>query len=750
MKICIIGKFPPIEGGVSVRTYWAARGLAERGHEVFVVTNADEVEDAFRVRLDDADDAPQLAPEFPETGGFVKVFSPERFGPRMRHSPTANPFVSKLAGLATQVLTDAGCEVIVANYFEPYAVAGHLAATWTDVPLLVQHAGTDVDRLMRIPELATTYKRVLRAADGVITTPRLVGRFAGMGVRPAAIHLLSTYPYPPAFTPDAEPLHPADVGRLAVRPPAAPVPPRAFDPRLPTIGMYGKPGEVKGTYDLIGALGMLRGEGLRFNLLLMIGTGRAADVGRAVMDGGLADSAWVLPFLPHWRVPRFIRTCTAVCFLERDFPIAIHGPMVPREVLACGTCLVLSGEILGKQHYRDRLGDGDNFVVAPDPKDRAALADRLRPLITHPERARAIGARGHLVAAGFPDYADVVDAWEALLTPFADRAPGPDAGPEAGPEAGSDAGPAATDAQTDDGAGQTTPARMADRITGELPWLRAALRSPDALLARFVEQRAAGPGLTDLGFTDLGFTDLDLTDLDLADEFCAYLYERIDDRAVRPGLTRECLRDIVRYQWARHWAARDERTGDRYATPPPVTNVLGGRRPALENIRELCPVVGVPVRVEHFDHDVTPLFCDVDTGHTDPGHTNTGHTDTGRDDIGTDRAAALPVLPTLPRAATTVCFARMPNLAPCERRVNAATERLLALCDGRATTKEIALRLAREAGAPLPAERLEQDVQDACALLRELYSSGIVVFRKPAVPGASTLEQPAEALGRSR
>jgi hypothetical protein len=45
MRICFIGKYPPIQGGVSAQTYWAVRGLAERGHEVCVVTNADEVED---------------------------------------------------------------------------------------------------------------------------------------------------------------------------------------------------------------------------------------------------------------------------------------------------------------------------------------------------------------------------------------------------------------------------------------------------------------------------------------------------------------------------------------------------------------------------------------------------------------------------------------------------------------------------------------------------------------------------------
>ena len=44
MRICILGKFPPIEGGVSHQTHLAAHELARRGHDVAVVTNAAQVE----------------------------------------------------------------------------------------------------------------------------------------------------------------------------------------------------------------------------------------------------------------------------------------------------------------------------------------------------------------------------------------------------------------------------------------------------------------------------------------------------------------------------------------------------------------------------------------------------------------------------------------------------------------------------------------------------------------------------------
>ncbi len=55
IKACFIIKYPPIQGGVSRHGYWLAREMAERGNQIFVVTNANEVEDDYRIHLDDED-----------------------------------------------------------------------------------------------------------------------------------------------------------------------------------------------------------------------------------------------------------------------------------------------------------------------------------------------------------------------------------------------------------------------------------------------------------------------------------------------------------------------------------------------------------------------------------------------------------------------------------------------------------------------------------------------------------------------
>ena len=119
------------------------------------------------------------------------------------------------------------------------------------------------------------------------------------------------------------------------------------------------------------------------------------------MRASLAHT-YILPLLPNWRVPGFIRACTAVCFLERDFPVAIHGPMLPREILACGTCLVLSGEIAEKQRYRRDLRDSENVLLIDDPKDRPALAAVLRGVVCRPGARSAWSAQAGLGISAWP------------------------------------------------------------------------------------------------------------------------------------------------------------------------------------------------------------------------------------------------------------------------------------------------------------------------------------------------------------
>jgi hypothetical protein len=100
MRICLIGKFPHIQGGVSMRTYWAAHALAARGHEVHVVTNAKEVQPPFRMHMR-ADDWRRCEASYDE--GSVTVHWTDPVDRSQAYIPMASPFVSKLAAITARM-----------------------------------------------------------------------------------------------------------------------------------------------------------------------------------------------------------------------------------------------------------------------------------------------------------------------------------------------------------------------------------------------------------------------------------------------------------------------------------------------------------------------------------------------------------------------------------------------------------------------------------------------------------------------
>jgi hypothetical protein len=111
-------------------------------------------------------------------------------------------------------------------------------------------------------------------------------------------------------------------------------------------------------------------------------------------DFGLTDRILQLPFLPHWRVPEFIRGCLAICCLEQDFPVRFHSPIVLREVLLCGTCLVAATEVVRKLPGYSKLPHGFGCVAIDDVNDVDMLTEQLAAIVEDPSPASEVGARG--------------------------------------------------------------------------------------------------------------------------------------------------------------------------------------------------------------------------------------------------------------------------------------------------------------------------------------------------------------------
>ncbi len=420
MKIVFVAKYPPIQGGVSAYVYWTCRSLAEAGHEIHVVTNAAEVEPAFRIFLDE-DDAGMCQPSFSSTGGgYVTVHRTNEQFSQNTYIPWANPFVTRLAGLTAVVIKRHGCDLIYAQYLEPYAVAAALVSSWFKIPYALRHAGSDIGRLANDPDLRVSYSEVFRNASVVLTPSSwYVPILRSLGAREESLIFDGIYSVPTEyFNPKAEPLdigkiveethswceelhYPDPIKRAIVR-----VNKTDFDSTIPVVGVYGKIGKTKGSFDLLHALALIR-TGKPFYLLAM--SNGVESLFRSWLDLvgalGLEKHIRILPFLPHWRVPSFIKSCRFVCFLERGFPITFHNPVVPREVLACGACLVCSGESAKKLFFARNIVAGKNMIVVDDPRDHPSLAATLSWLIEDKESVKTVGYYGYNLSSMIEDFA---------------------------------------------------------------------------------------------------------------------------------------------------------------------------------------------------------------------------------------------------------------------------------------------------------------------------------------------------------
>jgi glycosyltransferase involved in cell wall biosynthesis len=399
VRICVIGKFPPIQGGVSRHTYWTAHALAGRGHEVHVVTNAKEVGAPYRMHMRPADWR-RCAATY--GAGSVTVHWTDPVDASQFHIPMASPFASKLAAVAAGLHAQRPFDVVYSHYLEPYGVAGCLVAHMTGAPHVARMAGSDAGRLWHHPQLEPLYDHVLRSATRVIAIGAVAERAVQRGVEPDRIVAGGGFAVPEhVFTPRGPVLDVASLqAAVAKDPDCRDLMWGGFAADRPYFGVCGKLGESKGSFALLDAMGRLKRAGLRVGLVALAhGPPAVERAFRArARKLGLFDDILQLPFLPHWRVPELLRGCLAACCLEQDFPIAFHSPIIPREVLLCGTCLVASTEVIRKLPAYGRLPHGHGCVAIEDVNDIEVLSERLGQIARDPGLAAVVGRRGHAYA----------------------------------------------------------------------------------------------------------------------------------------------------------------------------------------------------------------------------------------------------------------------------------------------------------------------------------------------------------------
>ncbi len=156
MKICLISKYPPIQGGISSQVYWLSKGLVEKGIEVHVVTNANCVEKEYFID----DKMSEISPNL-----FIHSVIPDI----PWHIPYSELYVPRLLNKALEIIEEYQIDIIDTNYLIPYGIVGYLASKIIGIPYIIRHGGSDLAKFLRKGTFKHLLKNVISNAAVVLT-----------------------------------------------------------------------------------------------------------------------------------------------------------------------------------------------------------------------------------------------------------------------------------------------------------------------------------------------------------------------------------------------------------------------------------------------------------------------------------------------------------------------------------------------------------------------------------------------------
>jgi len=332
LGILFVGKYPPIEGGEASKLYWLARGLGEKGHKVYIVSNCHEVEDPYRCKLS-VRDIDELQPK------NIRLFSTSPLD-GVRFIPYYNPYSEKLTSLALEVCETYDIDVIIGWYLLPYCIAAYNTAKLKRKKLIIQHAGSDISRLLTNQFLFKYLEEIIRNADYIMSYSSMVPLFKRLGKDKIFVHIPKLHP---SFNIKGESVNWK----------------KEYGLNLTKNNIFlflGKLSKRKGLEFLLKAFRKVP----KVKYLMIVGNGRESEYFK---NKYRQENILFFEPIPPWNIPKLIRSASAVIVPEYNFGIRQHKSRIPLESLLCGTPVIISKQISHK------YGELQDFFIEVDPED---------------------------------------------------------------------------------------------------------------------------------------------------------------------------------------------------------------------------------------------------------------------------------------------------------------------------------------------------------------------------------------------
>jgi len=286
MRVLMLSKFPPIQGGISAKSYWLARSLANFGIPVEVVTNADCVEPEYRITG---------CEQHLESLKNIHVHNISQ--DVSWHIPYSKAYSLRLLNLAIKVIKDRKINVIDSGFLMPYGIVAFMASQITGVPYIVRHGGSDLKKFWANEEFRNLFSIAIAKASLIITNERHREVFQPLNSR------IITMPF---YVPDDS---------FFVSKPG-------FKRTRPVIGYLGKVNYHWENKSLIEILEAVEKTFVDYDLVF-VAQGNGLDKFKEIVSSKLSTPIQFRPFVPPWKVPDIIS--------ELDYVLLSYDKAIPTE-----------------------------------------------------------------------------------------------------------------------------------------------------------------------------------------------------------------------------------------------------------------------------------------------------------------------------------------------------------------------------------------------------------------------------------
>lgn len=370
MNILIIGKFPPIEGGVSRNNNILASMYSKLGHNVYALTNSG-----------DYPDHTLLYGDFTPRGYMIYDISVS-----IKATPQSDGSFTRLCSYATSIINKYSIDIIICSYLEPYGMVALLMSKLFKTPFIIIHAGSDIGRLCTYKSLKESYEQVFKNSTLIVTNEGRHRYFEGLNIPKNKLYP-SFFPgidkmffneKPDAFSFDDFLVKYKKSSHYKSNKKFMKLP-YGFNNDTYNIFMYGKLGICKGIYESLECVKRINEKSYTINLYLMChGDNREhLKLNSFIESNNLSRSVFILPFVQNYMIPSFIKKMNVVMFLENNFDIKSHSPVIPSETILCGVPIIISEEIYEKQSFIKNKLEKNVSVYCVDKKNMSSSLEEL-------------------------------------------------------------------------------------------------------------------------------------------------------------------------------------------------------------------------------------------------------------------------------------------------------------------------------------------------------------------------------------